>query len=154
MDNLHIDITAEGDASLAKALEIVSVNAPGGKATHFLIKKYKPVTNYYPGGVRNGFAYNPSHSESLTESTDGVITLVLLWHAEGGAAPLPYPLQIDKAVDFVKGWLDAGVDWGREPDHDGDNGHGWRVFTEGWGHVAGLHYAVCAVQPAWAMYGK
>lgn len=57
------------------------------------------------------------------------------------------------ATAFAKGWL-RDVDMGREPDHDGDNGRGFRVFTEAWGKVAGHTYAICAIEPVWACYGK
>lgn len=66
---------------------------------------------------------------------------------------LPFTLDADGAADFASRWLEE-QDYGRQPDHDGDNGKGWRVYTEAWGHVAGDSGSFVAVQPAWAMYGK
>lgn len=48
----------------------------------------------------------------------------------------------------------AHADYGRQPDHDGDNEKGWRLYNETWGMVGGDHSAFAAVEPAWAMYGK
>jgi len=72
-----------------------------------------------------------------------------------GAAPLPYPMDADAALPFVWNWLE-GVDRGPQPDHDGDNGKGWRLHVaNGWGHVEGFGWqSVVAAQPIWAMYGK
>lgn len=69
------------------------------------------------------------------------------------ATALPFPMTLEQAADFAHGWLEH-ADYGREPDHDGDNGKGWRLYTEDWGHVGGEWQAFAAVQPAWAMYGK
>lgn len=79
--------------------------------------------------------------------------LVLYWGDSPRATKLPFPMSLDEAADFAAGWL-KHADYGREPDHDGDNGKGWRLYCEGWGHVDGDHCAFAAVQPVWAMYGK
>lgn len=65
----------------------------------------------------------------------------------------PFAMDIEGMADFATRWL-ASLDYGRRPDHDGDNGRGWNVYTEGWGHVDGQWQAFVAVSPAWAMYGK
>lgn len=54
---------------------------------------------------------------------------------------------------MVEKWL-RGVEYGPEPDHDGTNAKGWRVYNENWGHVAGMWEAFAAIEPAWLMYGK
>ena len=66
---------------------------------------------------------------------------------------LPFSLDADGAADFATRWL-AEQDYGKEPDHDGDNGKGWRLYNESWGHVDDDWAAFVAVKPAWAMYGK
>ena len=146
MDNRTIDVTSEGGEHLAMAIRIAFANAPGGKATHYRIVKLKDKISYYGEPTSR-------HYENLVEDPEGDPTLILLWHEGRNAIALPYPLEVDEAIAFVSGWL-KNVDRGHQPDHDGDNGHGWRVFTEAWGHVAGEHYAIVGVQPAWAMYGK
>lgn len=146
MDNRQVDVTSEGDEALWLAIRLAWPGAAGGKATHYKTVGLAKKTVYY-GEPTSG------HSTSTHEVADGTPTLILLWHAERDALPLPYPLELDDAIQFVAGWL-RNVPRGRRPNHDGDNGEGWRVFTESWGHVAGHQYAIVAAQPVWAMYGK
>jgi hypothetical protein len=70
-----------------------------------------------------------------------------------GITPLPYPMQWKAVADFIWGWFERTA-YPKEPDHDGDNTKGWRVYNEAWGHVAGDWRAFCAVQPIWMMHGK
>lgn len=165
MDNLSIDITSEGRESLAHALTVVWPNAAGGKATHYRVVNVSRNCKYYTHEIRKGMKANVdlhqecpeqiyvSHHEEELPADDGSQTLILLWHEEQNATPLPYPLTLDKAISFVADWL-SQADYGSQPDHDGSNGKGWRLFTNDWGHVAGHHYGIVGVQPAWAMYGK
>jgi hypothetical protein len=67
--------------------------------------------------------------------------------------PLPFKLDAAGAADFATRWL-AEADYGPEPDHDGHNSKGWRLYCEDWGHVDGEYQAFVAVKPAWAMHGK
>lgn len=151
MDNRQIDVTSEGLESLGKALELIWPSAAGGKATHYIQSKFKEEVSYY----QNKKGLTTHHYSKLVEDQKGTDTLILLWSQSGDKRDqkLPFPLKLEDAKSFVSGWLDS-LNWGHEPDHDGSNGKGWRVFTEAWGHVAGNHYAIVAVQPAWAMYGK
>lgn len=70
-----------------------------------------------------------------------------------GLVKLPFKLDAAGAADFAKRWL-AEQDYGNEPDHDGDNGRGWRLYNEAWGMIGALSGSIIAVKPAWAMYGK
>ena len=81
--------------------------------------------------------------------------MVLYWSLSGtkGVTSLPFKMDAKGAADFVSRWL-AEQDYGPQPDHDGDNGKGWRLFNETWGHVGGEWQAFVAVRPCWAMYGK
>lgn len=79
--------------------------------------------------------------------------LVLFWTPDEVMTPLPAPLGIDDCIPFVTAWLN-GADYGREPDHDGSNRKGWRVYNEEWGHVAGRWQAFAAVEPVWLLIGK
>ncbi len=65
----------------------------------------------------------------------------------------PFRMTIEQVAQFALTWL-SQADYGKEPDHDGDNGKGWKCYCEGWGHVASEYQAFAAVEPAWAMYGK
>lgn len=79
--------------------------------------------------------------------------MVLYWSVSERATKLPYPMTFEQAANFVLGWL-AHADYGPEPDHDGDNGKGWRLYNEAWGQVDGEWQAFAAIEPCWAMYGK
>lgn len=83
--------------------------------------------------------------------------LILFWStssvALGVITPLPAPLDTAGAADFVWNWLQH-ADYGPEPDHDGDNGKGFHVWCDDWGHVEELWQAFVAIEPEWAMYGK
>lgn len=70
-----------------------------------------------------------------------------------GSAAFPFKMDAIGAADFARRWL-AEQDYGPQPDHDGSNTKGWRVYNEMWGHVDGMWTAICAVQPVWAWHGK
>lgn len=84
--------------------------------------------------------------------------LIFFWggfnnHPPDGLIRLPFKLDAIGAADFAERWL-AEQDYGEQPDHDGDNGRGWRLYNDEWGRVGGLTYSFIAVKPEWAMYGK
>lgn len=148
MDNRVLDITSEGDKALDMALQLVWPNAPGGKASHYKIVDVQESTSYY------GTPPDRHYSETkIVPDGEGTQTMILFWHDDKGSIPLPYPMDQQESLHFVKGWLKQ-TKHGSQPDHDGSNGKGWRVFTNSWGHVAGHHYAFAGIQFAWAMYGK
>lgn len=155
MDNRQIDVTSEGDEDLRMALTLIWANAPGGKASYYKIVKLVEDVHYYcdTDGKPYGHRFDLRPLRPTDDPKDGIETLILCWSDEKDAVPLAYPHSLDEAYHFVKGWL-RSVKTGSQPDHDGDNGHGWRVFCDHWGHVAGHHYAICGVQFKWAMYGK
>jgi hypothetical protein len=142
LDNFCIDITAEGNDSLLKAIEIAFAhNAIGHKVESYHVTKLK-------GNENNG----------LPDSVNGKTALVLRWHksdkvSEDGPVNLPFKLDPKGAADFAQRWL-AEQDFGREPGHDGHNKKGWRVITGSWGFIGNDRCAVCAIIPWWAWYGK
>lgn len=152
MDNLSIKITAEGAKALAHAIAIIWSNAPGGKATHYAELRVREKTSYYTD--KDGKPYR-HHTEWVPAGPDekGTPCLVLYWHESSNQLKLPFPLDADGAVSFIHSWL-KNADYGGEPDHDGDNGRGFYMFTDYWGHVCGNHYAIVGIMPEWAMYGK
>ncbi len=163
MDNFNIDITAKGDDTLAKALEIAFThNAPSGKATHYSVLRLTRETRYYaypateriPENLNGATGLSVHHCTDTRQNDKGHLTLVLLWHKDKDAAPLPFPMKIEDAIPFVKSWLANAGDPGEAPDIDGDLRTGWRVFTEAWGHVAGCSCSIVGVQSCYAMYGK
>lgn len=127
MDNRELTVVSEGHENLRHALAIAWQGAPGAKATHYRV---------------------------VPDAT-GIPTLILLWHEEREALPLPFTLDAEAAAEFVRHWLHEQ----KTPPcpirpFDGSTGKAFRVFTEDWGHVFGHTYAVVGVQPAIALYGK
>jgi len=87
--------------------------------------------------------------------------LVLLWCAGQGDSDLPAPLDSEGVFPLIKQWLTSEFaksvtpsDWCQNQDHDGSNSDGWQVYCEDWGHVAGSHYAICGIKPAYMWHGK
>ena len=150
MDNRLIDVTSEGDKALALAIELIWPNAAGGKASHYRIAKLSEQTKYYVG-IKDNKPF--AHDTNNVLDVDGTETLILYWNNDKETQSLPYDLNLEEAIEFIKGWLKK-ANYKSEPGHDGSNKKGWRVFNEDWGHVIGSGYAILAVQPAWAMYGK
>lgn len=137
MDNYKFDITAEGKETLAHAVAIAFPKTR--KATHYAVQRLIQ-----------------SKTEYITEWKEdpkGVPTLIFFWYEDKAATKLPYDLDRDSAIEFVTQWL-RQADYGRQPSHDGDNGKGFRIFSETWGMVRGYQSSFVAIQPAWAMYGK
>ena len=62
-------------------------------------------------------------------------------------------LDAEAIWPFADAWL-KDTHYGGAPDHDGDNGKGYRIFNEAWGHVCGMYEAFVGIEPAWLMYGK
>lgn len=79
--------------------------------------------------------------------------LVLYWTKHDSMTPFASPLGHEELVPMVKAWL-AEADYGKEPGHDGENSKGWRVYNEGWTHVADRHQAFVAIEPVWMLHGK
>lgn len=145
MDNFHIDILAEGEKTLAEAIRIAfRHNAPGQRATHWAIIEH----------AFRGIEWHERDAPGPTRPT-----MVFYWSdpSDKRATSTVVELKHGEATVMIQRWLESLKEkgkWPRQPDHDGSNGHGYRVFVEGWGHVHDNHYAIVAVQPTWAMYGK
>lgn len=129
MDNFHIDIVCKGKDVLAKALDIAFAGKgySTARVTHYAITPEKGLILM---DCRYGKPSNPA------------------------AVALPFTLDPQGAADFAHRWLQETADYGREPDHDGDNSKGWRVYTEGWGMIGSDYHAFVAIKPEWAMHGK
>ena len=147
MDNRSIDVISQWSEGIALALRLIWDNAPGGKATHFRIARLSEKAQYRGDPTSHHF------TQWSVDEQYGTPTFILCWSADHDTLPLPYPMALDEATALITGWL-SNAEYGSEPDHDGDNDKGWRMFTDCWGHVAGMHYAIIGVQPVWAMYGK
>lgn len=149
MDNFHIDITSEGKEALDTALKLAMRYT---SATHFAVREAQAGERHE---APEGFKY-PHMLDWKYGKAPKPFRLVLYWSGSENTSdvqPLLFPLTKDNITDFVWSWLSA-QDYGREPNHDGHNGKGWRVYCEGWGHVDNHWSAFVAISPTWAMYGK
>ncbi len=124
MDNFHFDMTSLGAEKLKTALGLF--DPPGRK-----------VVGYSVGDA----------------TTLGRKRLVLYWNDSLAATKLPFPMTLEQAAAFAVGWLEH-ADYGREPDHEGSNSKGFRIYCEGWCMVGSDFAAFAAIEPAWAMHGK
>lgn len=136
MDNFHLDVTCEGKAALRLVVDLAFTQHR--RVTHYAVREAEPAVT------------EPQYSKKPARPK----RLVFMW-TDGGreAVKLPFELDAEATTDFAARWL-AEQDCGREPDHDGSNGRGWRAYCEGWGHVDGEYQGFLAVTPVWAMYGK
>ena len=79
--------------------------------------------------------------------------LVLFRASHSSMVPFPSPMDALQVEPMVRSWLEQAA-YGPQPDHDGDNREGWRVYNEAWSHVAGLWEAFVAIEPIWLLLGK
>lgn len=99
-------------------------------------------------------AFEKGGSTAVAYRINPAGALVFGWHLSmNSGTPLPVGMDADAAAALAFSWLHE-QNYGKQPDHDGDNEPGWRLYNEGWGHVDGDSYAIVAVCPAWAMHGK
>ena len=92
-----------------------------------------------------------------TDTLNNKPRLVLFWATpsnEEGYNAFPAKLSAENVGPIIERWL-SEQDYGREPDHDGDNGKGWSMWNDAWGHIEGHGWQACAaIAPEWQMYGK
>jgi hypothetical protein len=125
MDNRQIDIYSEGESDFKLAMQLAT--------SHW-------------GNERKTVGYSIEQEGSI---------MVLYWtDKHHKMIPLPYEMNTAEITSFVWGWLQKTKPLGQQPDHDGDNGHGFRIYNESWGHVMNRWEAFIAITPIWAMYGK
>lgn len=84
---------------------------------------------------------------------------VLYKYKSDKAIPFPCPLNAKQVAEQVFAWLESDPKvalsgWDQDADHDGDNGPGWRVYCEDWGHVDHDFAAFVAITPAFMWCGK
>ncbi len=79
--------------------------------------------------------------------------LIFYWVDSPKMTKFPFKMDYSQAAAWAHEWLMQSADYGEQPDHDGDNGKGWRIFTKSWGHVDGYESFI-AIEPTWAEYGK
>lgn len=139
MDNFAFDITARSRVTFDLAMQIATADDKEAKA-------YAVIDHVCES------------NEWTKRDKKKRKTLVLFWVKDvKDTIPFPHPLKGKALREFCWDWLqhtheDGAA--GSEPDHDGSNSPGYRIFNEAWGHVASHWQAFAAIQPAWAMHGK
>lgn len=131
MDNFRFDVTCRGDGPFRQAMALAFGEA---KATAYVVMADKGLV----------FLSSPAIS-GIPSEPPGEPRIIV---------PFPFKMDAEGAADFALRWLKDAADYGRQPDHDGDNCRGWRLYNESWGHVGNHRSAIIAVLPAWAMIGK
>ncbi len=77
--------------------------------------------------------------------------LILYKYDSEKATPLPYPLKVEEAIEFVWGWLKQA----EYPPENGPSPHkGFKVYNEQWGMIGSDHSTFIAIKPYWTWYGK
>lgn len=82
--------------------------------------------------------------------------MILYWSDQDTQKPInrfPAVMGIEELAPIIKAWL-SERQYGPQPDHDGSNSKGWRVYNEGWAQVNGEWQAFVAIEPVWLEYGK
>ena len=135
MDNRQFNVNGKGKDMLLRALELAC--------------------------IQEGQEDNPARIQSWKVTPeDG---LILYWMiTEGNPLPGVAGVTAEEFLPILWAWLSdpkernkIKVDeWDANPQHDGRNGEGWRVYCGDWGHVGGSSFAICAVKPVWLWYGK
>lgn len=143
MDNRALDFTSKMDdlafADIGRALHLVLSHTPAQYITHYIITE-----SVVEGAVADYLNPDERHVQTLT----------MLKGDRENALPLPpYEISLEDMQRFIYRWLE-NVEYGIEPDIDGDCEPGYRLFTDCWGEAGGFNNGVISVQPVWAMLGK
>lgn len=126
MDNFRIDITDNRNLTEWLTLCMGQHRRAEGWSAHNDDKGQRIIFYWHP-------PFSPSEQDEYT--------------------PLPVPVDASNVSSLVQAWLDK-ADYGKQPDHDGSNSRGFRIYNEAWGFVDNKRNAIFAVQPVWAMHGK
>jgi hypothetical protein len=79
---------------------------------------------------------------------------VLFEFAHEKMTPLPTPMPVSFVASMIHEWLKT-AEYPAEPDQDGSNERGWRLYKESWGRINKFGWgSVGAVEPMWIEYGK
>lgn len=149
MDNFYFNMTSEGQKSLETILGLAF-----GQYRHAVGYAIRPPVTGIRYELPEGMDKRDQYKLGW-EKEGKPQRLIFYWIANDRPDFVAFPFKLDAigAADFAIRWL-AELDYGKQPDHDGDNHRGWRAYCEGWGHVDSEYRAFAAIAPAWAMYGK
>lgn len=146
MDNYRIDITAEGENVLRKAIDLAMTRRDGDLPCKTLYWAIRAADD----------PAKPDPHRRLRNDEPRRERIVFFWHEQADDKDRhPFPVLPSTAAiaDIVIAWLKT-VKRHPQPDHDGSNGHGWRLYNEDWARVDDDSSALFAVHFEWAWYGK
>ncbi len=148
MSNFHIQLVAESEGAMRRALEIAFASNSNHVSGWGLVNV-------------NPKAKVEDHTEAapkLMGVPDCVHKILVFYWSEPEKGKdynkFPVPLKAEAAAKVAMEWLVENGEYGDEPDHDGSNHKGFYLFCNTWGHVMGSHYGVVGIGPAWAEVGK
>lgn len=165
-DNFRVEVCSSGREHFEAAVQMAFANAAGGRATHYISPV--PALNcvgcvggkkvHWVGEAHKQPCEYPCSRCGGSGVSEAHAGMILLWHEDQigdvEASMLPFPMDAEAATEFLWAYLRT-ADYGKQPDHDGDNKEGYIVTTgDFWGHVGGSQYAFLGVYPDWQMYGK
>lgn len=139
MDNFQLEVTAEGPDRLRMVMGILFFD-------QYKSTRYPKRATHYTIDPKAGLIFYDY--QFAIKEPDRARTEI-----PGNLTKLPFTLDAEGAADFALRWL-AETDYPKEPDHDGDNGKGWKVHLGQWGRVTDDWHSFVGVLPEWAMYGK
>ena len=144
-DNFHFDLTG---IPLDKCLEVATLH-------HKAIGYREQIRTR---GENWGVQVPPIKVEGIgaTKFRPIDVRLILFWSDQSINDPInrfPAVMGPAELEPIIKAWL-AERQYPPEPDHDGSNHKGWRVYNEQWGKVNDEWQAFAAIEPVWLEYGK
>lgn len=154
-DNYLFDISDKGDANRIKLL--LDYLMPESQEPYRLVGLHRPSHwAVIKGDLEKGRkgAWEASKEPSGPRGD----RLAFFWSTPKGEindAAHPFivkPSNLTLAL-MIDAWL-TETEFPQQPDHDGSNSRGWRIYNETWGHVEGSFYGCFAVEPRWQMHGK
>lgn len=72
--------------------------------------------------------FNSKIEGYLQDDEKGLILFAYIPNSNDEINKLPYNMTMNQAVDFLYGWLEQCT-YPPEPDHDGSNEKGWRIYN-------------------------
>jgi hypothetical protein len=138
MDNFHFCFECQGEKELDDAIALAFMGSNEAYATHYRVT------------IENDKTF---HAEKRERKLSRIVFFSGDYNLTENAVAFPFKATPALCADFARRWL-AEVNYGDEPDHDGSNSKGWRVYNEKFGHIDNSWNAVIAVSPVWAMHGK
>jgi hypothetical protein len=157
MDNRLFNVNGTGDDMLLLTLKLAGMQE-SSRPDCFAGWRYVPdfgMVLYWHTKAEEGIA--PFMHNLTAEEVTPVVARWLKSSEEAKAEVAKLRVRRSAYPEWKEpayGIEDPRSTWDLDQQHDGDNYPGWRVYCQNWGHVAGSHYSICAVRPAFMWAGK